>query len=163
LLNNLFYFKLILKLTKSMQENTTYQPQSRPLFITVLCIIAFVHVGLSIVLGLFSTIASSIPSAFRAIPYLEDISGMAATLGGLLFSGVSLMLAIIAFFGIIQIWNMLKIGFWTFSISMILFLIAPFVILNLSFNWIFYITLPNLIIIPILILLFAFNLNRLRA
>jgi hypothetical protein len=145
-----------------MEENTTHQPQHRPLFITVLCVIAFVHVGLSIIIGLFSTIASGIPSAFRAIPYLEDISGMAATIGGLLFSGVSLLLAIIAFFGIIQIWNMLKIGFWTFSISMILFLIAPFVILNLSFNWILYITLPNLIIVPILILLFGLNYKKLN-
>jgi hypothetical protein len=144
-----------------MEEMKTVEPKVRPLFLTVLCIIAFVHVGLIIFLGVFSTIASGIPDAFRAIPYLDDFSGMVVAMGGFLFSSISLVLAVIAFLGIIQMWNMLKIGFWTFSISMVLFLASPFIILTLPLKWVLYITLPNLIILPSLIILFAFNYKKL--
>ncbi len=140
-----------------MEDITVTEPRERPIFLTVLCVIAFIHVGLSIILGLFSTIASGIPSAFRALPYLDDFGGMAATLAGLLFSAIALILAILAFLGIIQMWNMMRIGFWTFSVSMVFFLLAPFAILSFPLKWILYITLPNLIIVPMLIILFAFN------
>jgi len=144
-----------------MEEIQISQPKYRPLFLTVLCVIAFVHVGLSILIGLFSTIASGIPDAFREVPYLDDFGGMAASMMGLLFSIIALLLAIIGFLGIIQMWNQLKIGFWTFSVSMVLFLVAPFVILTLPFKWVLYITLPNLIILPALIILFGFNYKKL--
>jgi len=131
--------------------------RKRPVFLTVLCVIAFVHVGLSIVIGLFGTLTSSNPEWFETSGIL-DLFVWGAQEFGLFFSVVLLLLSIIAFFGIIQIWNLLKIGVWTFSIPMLFFVLIPFVALP-SGLWI--LLIPNLIIIPLLIILFIFNYKRL--
>ena len=144
-----------------MENLNLSKAKERPIFITVLCTIAFVHLGLAILIGVFSTIAVGIPDAFKAIPYLSDLQGIAGALGGLIFSVFTLVLAIIGFLGIIQMWNLLKAGFWTYSITMFLFLVTPFLIIDLPFRLVLYITLPNLIIIPVLITLFGYNLKNL--
>ena len=150
-----------MKLPNDMENINITKAKERPIFITVLCTIAFVHLGLAILIGVFSTIAVGIPDAFKAIPYLSDLQGIAGAVGGLIFSIVTLVLAIIGFMGVIQIWNLLKAGFWTYSITMILFLVVPFLIIDLPFRWVFYMTLPNLLIIPVLITLFGFNYKNL--
>ncbi len=131
--------------------------KKRPVFLTVLCVIAFVHVGLSIVIGLFGTITTSNPTWFETSGIL-DILVMGAKEFGLFFSLIMLILSIIAFFGIIQIWNQLKIGVWTFSIPMFLFILIPMLTLPIS-RWI--LLIPNLIIIPGLIILFIWNYRKL--
>lgn len=131
--------------------------KKRPVFLTVLCVIAFVHVGLSIVIGLFGTITTSNPTWFETSGIL-DILVMGAKEFGLFFSLIMLILAIIAFFGIIQIWNQLKIGVWTFSIPMFLFILIPLLALPVA-RWI--LLIPNLIIIPGLIILFIWNYRKL--
>jgi hypothetical protein len=131
--------------------------KKRPVFLTVLCVIAFVHVGLSIVIGLFGTLTSTNPEWFETSGLL-DLFVLGAQEFGLFFSVILLILAIIAFFGIIQIWNLLKIGVWTFSIPMFLFVILP--IISLPAN-IWFLLIPNLIIIPALILLFILNYSKL--
>ncbi len=131
--------------------------KKRPVFLTVLCVIAFVHVGLSIVIGLFGTLTTSNPTWFETSGIL-DLLVMGAQEFGLFFSLIMLILSIIAFFGIIQIWNQLKIGVWTFSIPMILFVLIPLISLPTT-HWFFLI--PNLIIIPGLIILFIWNYRKL--
>ena len=131
--------------------------KKRPVFLTVLCVIAFVHVGLSIVIGLFGTLTSSSPTWFETAGIL-DLLVMGAQEFGLFFSLIMLILSIIAFFGIIQIWNQLKIGVWTFSIPMLLFVVIPLLALPMGY-WFFLI--PNLIILPGLIILFIWNYRKL--
>lgn len=131
--------------------------KKRPVFLTVLCVIAFVHVGLSIVIGLFGTLTTSNPTWFETSGLL-DLFVWGAQEFGLFFSVILLILAIIAFFGIIQIWNLLKIGVWTFSIPMFLFVILP--LISLPAN-VWFLLIPNLIIIPALILLFVLNYSKL--
>lgn len=143
-----------------MNQVPVSAPKKRPVFLTVLCVIAFVHVGLSIFIGLIGTLASSNPGWFLTSGML-DLFVLAARLGsdklGLFFSLVLLLLAIISFFGIIQMWNLLKIGVWTFSIPMLLFLIIPFFLIEFS---LWYFLVPNLIIVSLLILLFILNYRK---
>jgi hypothetical protein len=131
--------------------------KKRPVFLTVLCVIAFVHVGLSIVIGLFGTLTTSNPTWFETSGLL-DLFVWGAQEFGLFFSVILLILSIIAFFGIIQIWNLLKIGVWTFSIPMFFFILLPLVALPKSM---LFLLIPNLIIIPSMIILFILNYNRL--
>lgn len=131
--------------------------KKRPVFLTVLCVIAFVHVGLSIVIGLFGTLTTSNPEWFETSGLL-DLFVWGAQEFGLFFSVILLILAIIAFFGIIQIWNLLKIGVWTFSIPMLLFVVLP--LISLPAN-VWFLLIPNMIIIPALILLFVLNYSKL--
>jgi len=131
--------------------------KKRPVFLTVLCVIAFVHVGLSIVIGLFGTLTTSNPAWFETSGIL-DLLVMGAREFGLFFSLIMLILAIIAFFGIIQIWNQLKIGVWTFSIPMFLFVVIPLLALPMGY-W--FLLIPNLIILPGLIILFIWNYRKL--
>lgn len=132
--------------------------KKRPTFLTVLCVIAFVHVGLSIVIGLFGILTSSSAGWFETSGML-DLFVWGAREFGLFFSVVLLLLAIIAFFGIIQMWNSLKIGVWTFSIPMTIFLIIPFVTLP---SGLWFVLIPNLIVIPLLIILFALNYKKMN-
>jgi len=141
-----------------MNEPSQFSAEKkRPVFLTVLCVIAFIHVGLSIVIGLFGTLTTSSPTWFETSGFL-DLFVWGAQEFGLFFSVILLILAIIAFFGIIQIWNLLKIGVWTFSIPMILFVLIPLISLPATY-W--FLLIPNLIIIPSLIVLFIWNYRKL--
>ncbi|MFN3557102.1 MAG: hypothetical protein ACK4VN_14175 [Bacteroidales bacterium] len=139
-----------------MNQVPVSAPKKRPVFLTVLCVIAFVHVGLSILIGLFGTLTSSNPGWFETSGML-DLFVWGAKEFGLFFSLVLLLLAIISFFGIIQMWNLLKIGVWTFSIPMVIFLLVPFLSLP---SGLWFVLVPNLIIVPLLILLFILNYRK---
>ncbi len=141
-----------------MTQLPVSQEKKRPVFLTVLCVIAFVHVGLSIIIGLFGTLTTSTYGWFETSGML-DLLVWGAKEFGLFFSLILLILSIIAFFGIIQLWNQLRIGFWTFSIPMILFLLVPLLSLPSGF-W--FVLIPNFIIVPLLIILFGFNYKRLK-
>lgn len=132
--------------------------KKRPVFLTVLCVIAFVHVGSSIVIGLFGTLTRSSPAWFETSGLL-DILVMRAQELDIFFSIILLILSIIAFFGIIQIWNLLKIGVWTFSVPMFFFVLVPLITLQKVY-W--FLLIPNLIIIPPLIILFIWNYHKLE-
>lgn len=141
-----------------MNEPSQFSAEKkRPVFLTVLCVIAFIHVGLSIVIGLFGTLTTSSPTWFETSGFL-DLFVWGAQEFGLFFSVILLILSIISFFGIIQIWNQLKIGVWTFSIPMFLFVLLPLLALPAA---LWFLLIPNIIIIPALILLFILNYNKL--
>lgn len=140
-------------------QATMSQERQRPIFMTVLCVIAFIHVGTSIIMGFIGTIMSPELGWFenRGIFGLFT-EGMSSILG-LLWSVVMLILSIVSFIGIIQIWNMMRIGVYLFSIPLFLTIILPLILMGAGWWWIL---IPNIIIIFFLVFLFALNYERLR-
>ncbi|MFW5725524.1 MAG: hypothetical protein ACOCX0_03680 [Bacteroidota bacterium] len=140
------------------QELTMPQEKKRPVFLTVLCVIAFLHVGMSIIMGLVGTIMSPELGWFRPTGIFSLFTDGMNHLLGLRWSVVMLVLAIVAFVGIVQIWKMKRLGVWLFSIPLFLTILLPIVLMGPG--W--WILIPNIIMIFFLIFLFALNYERLR-
>lgn len=133
----------------------------RPLFITVLCVIAFIHVGSLIIVGLFGSL--NYQSAIEVSGIMGVFMEGAEYIGNqfsLFLSILMLLLTILAFLGIIQVWNMMKTGVWFFSVSMGLFLLLPIITLPIH---LWFVLVPNLIVIPILMIMFILNYKNLKS
>lgn len=141
--------------------SATYYPQ-RPLSFNVLCIMAFGFGGFSIVVNLFLIISGSLSSSYREIAFFDQLLGTANSYTGLIYSIAGLILSIIAFLGVIQMWNQMRSGFWLFTISKGIYLFLPFLLLDLPARHLFFIMLPFSIMVGFFILLFSFNLRYMR-
>jgi hypothetical protein len=140
-------------------ETVATQEKIRPVFLTVLCVIAFLHVGMSIITGTIGTLMSPELGWFRATGLFALFTDGMSSLLGLFWSVVMLLLSIIAFVGIIQIWKMMRLGVWLFAIPLFFTIIIP--LIKLGIAW--WILIPNITIIFFLIFLFALNYQKLSS
>jgi hypothetical protein len=137
-------------------NNDQVNGYTRPVFLTVLCVIAFIHVGLSIISGTLGIIFSPELGWFRS----EGVFGLFTdSMGyiGFKWSLIMLVFSIIAFIGIIQIWNMNRLGVWFFAIPLFFTMIIPLFLMGLA--W--WRLIPNITIVFFLIFLFAINYQNL--
>ncbi len=130
----------------------------RPIFMTVLCVIAYIHIGASIIMGTLGIIMSPELGWFRSSGIFGLFTDGMNHLLGLTWSLVMLVLSIIAFIGIIQIWRMKRLGVYLFSIPLFITIILPLILMGMG--W--WILIPNIIVIFFLIFLFALNYEKLR-
>lgn len=138
-------------------ENEVTMQKVRPVFITVLCVIAFLHVGMSVLTGLIATILSPELGWFTPTGFFAFFTDGLSSFLGLNWQIVMLILSIISFFGIVQIWRMKRSGVWLFSIPLFINIIIP--LLKLGIAW--WILIPNILLIFFLIFLFALNYQKL--
>ncbi len=137
-------------------NNETAREIKRPVFLTVLCVIAFLHVGMSIITGLIGVVMSPELGWFKPSGLFGFFTDGMSSFLGLTWSIVMLVLSVIAFLGIIQIWNMMRMGVLLFSIPLFFTIIIPLVKMGLA--W--WILIPNITIIFFLIFLFALNYQK---
>ena len=130
---------------------------NRPTFLTVLCVIAFIHIGVSIIMGAFGILMSPELGWFKSSGVFGLFTDSMNHLLGLTWSLVMLVLSIIAFIGIIQIWKMKRLGVYLFSIPLFITIILPLILMGMG--W--WILIPNIIVIFFLIFLFALNHEKL--
>lgn len=133
----------------------------RPISFNVLCILAFGFGGISILVNFYLIFTGSLSNSYKDIQLFERLLGSAAHYNGIIFSVLGVIISIVAFVGVIQMWNQLKIGFWLFSISKLLYLALPFLLLNIPVIYLVYIMLPFFILVALFIFLFSFNLKYL--
>ncbi len=145
-----------------MHAGTATYHSQRPLSFNVLCIMAFGFGGFSILINLFLIISGSLSYAYREIAFFDQLLGPANAYTGLIYSITGLILSIIAFLGVIQMWNQMRSGFWLFSISKGVYLVLPFLLLDLPVRHLFFIMLPYSIMVGFFILLFLLNLRYMR-
>jgi hypothetical protein len=130
--------------------------KKRPVFLTVLCVIAFLHIGLSIITGLIGTLLSPELGWFKPTGLFGLFTDGMSSFLGLQWSVVMLVLSIVAFIGILFIWNLKRLGVWLFSIPLFFTIIIPLVKMGIA--W--WILIPNITIIFFLIFLFALNYQK---
>ncbi len=141
-----------------MDNKSLPSHKNRPLFITVLCIIAFVHIGSLIVVGLFGSLNyHSFMEVSGIMGVFMEGAGYISSQFSIILSVIMLVLAVLAFLGVIQMWNMMRSGVWFFSISMTIFLLLPILILPYD---LWFVLVPNFILIPLLIMLFTMNYKK---
>jgi len=133
----------------------------RPVHFTALCIAAFILGGVFIIVGIFSTIASKNYQIFSFLPVLENAGFGVQAFIGFAFSIIYLLLSIVAFIGIIQMWHMLKIGYWIYFFSHLLILILPFFLVRMPVQMLLKFMSPMIIFIPVFLILFGLNYRKL--
>ncbi len=133
--------------------------QDRPLQYKVLCVLAFIFGGFTLIFSLFFMVLGGFRNELLEFvrPGIMPLSWYSVS--GLVFSIICFVLSVTAFVGLIQIWNQIKKGYWVFSVSMLLFVILPFVFLQVPFFWLMKTLTPFLLITGFFILLFHYNMK----
>ncbi|HSV87602.1 MAG TPA: hypothetical protein VLH61_03080 [Bacteroidales bacterium] len=143
-----------------MNANRGMTNQEKTLSFKVLCVFAFVFGGFTLVYSIFILLNGlgqpSVLDGFRIELFPEDLRLVSRQI----VSALGFLLAVFTFFGIIQLWNKVKAGFWVFSISIFLFLLLPFIFLEVSFFWLFRTLLAYILITGLFIVLFRNNLKN---
>jgi len=123
---------------------------------------AFIFGGFTLIFSLFFLILGGIQNDLLEFTRPGILPQSLEPLGGLIYSISAFVLSVVAFVGLIQIWNRVRLGFWIFSISMLLFLILPFVFLKVPFLWLFKTLSPFVVIAGLFILLFHYNIRHME-
>lgn len=131
--------------------------QERPLPYKVLCVMAFIFGGFTLVFSLFFMILGGIQNDLLEFMRPGLLPYNLLPFAGLIYSIISFVLSVTAFVGLIQMWNRVEVGYWFFSISMLLFLVLPFIFLKVPFLWLFKTLTPFVVITGFFILVFYYN------
>jgi hypothetical protein len=132
------------------------QAVTRPMLLTVLCILTFIGSGLNIISGLaigtffaeFVRIASDLAETYK-LPGTEII-----TEGSPGFFFISSLIYAGSVAGAVLMWRMIRTGFHVYAISQILLLIAPMYFFKLPGP-----SLPDIIFTGLFIILYSMNLR----
>ena len=152
--------------------------KERPAFLTVICIISFIFLGIQIFGNIIYAIFSRFLNVFdpyflqyrleiesetyntpfnKLIPdflsFIERVIESAFTTAVL-----NLLLSIIALFGVILMWNLKKTGFFLYSTAKVLILTLPFIFLGINFITIFSIVVSGIFVLTFIVL-YAVNLK----
>jgi len=78
-------------------------------------------------------------------------------MGPQVFDILGFGLSVSIFIGIIQIWKLVRVGFWVFSVSILLMLLFPFFLLEVPFLNLFRAQFVYMLIAGLFIILFGYN------
>jgi hypothetical protein len=162
--------------------NTKKITEERPTFLTVLCILSFVGLGLKIlnsfsgmIFGLFTSRFepiirenisqnihySDIPVGIRSIIIDSLDIAYKAMERATPMSLVTLVLAVAALFGVIMMWKLRKEGFYLYTGSKIFILMVPLLFLGLNFITLVGVCCASFFAI-LFIILYAVNMKHMK-
>lgn len=164
-----------------MENQTT--TSERPTFLTIVCIISFVGLGMAIINNLFTLAFSSTGSWLYtliqdgleealneasmsdpgAVVFLENIfDGILSVISHLpLFATVGLICSVIALIGVIMMWGLKKTGFYLYTGAKIIMLIMPLAVIGFNFISMM-ITMGTFIGAALFVLLYGLNLKAMK-
>jgi hypothetical protein len=149
---------------KDASMNTVSQSvyPERPLSYNVLCVLAFGFGGISIMVNLFLILSGSLAYAYREFPVMMQLLGSAAEYNGMIYSVLGLILSIVAFLGVIQMWHQMRSGFWIFTFSKLAYAVLPFILLDIPVKHLIHLMLPFYILVIFFVTLFSYNLKHMQ-
>ncbi|MBA7695685.1 hypothetical protein ES703_104318 [subsurface metagenome] len=156
---------------------------TRPTFLTVVCIISFIGLGMSVISNLvnmaFGTFSSAIyplvQSGFEeALSNVEATDPAASVLVEQIFNsilklfevmpllaGISLICALIALTGVILMWKLKKTGFYLYTVAKVILIFVPMILIGV--NIISTIAaISGFFVAAIFITLYALNLKAMK-
>jgi hypothetical protein len=161
---------------------TMNSSKTRPTLLTVVCIISYVLLGFSILNGFTGAIFGTLTSTFEPVlekiierdvhldevpmgvrSLVEDSFDVAykAMEHATTMSLLSLLLSVIALFGVIMMWQLKKTGFYLYTGAKIFILLIPLIFLGLNFITFIAVTSTGMFAI-VFIILFAVNLKHMK-
>jgi len=145
---------------EAINQTTVYQ-NNKSLLLKTSCLIGFIFTGITILTGLFLIVITGAPGVFRLFPEINFYVSVAGGKISLSFAIISLILPMIAFFGVVLLWQQLKIGYWIFLISKLILVALPFLLVDINANELFMFVQPMLILTVVLLILFGLNYKKL--
>ena len=157
-------------------------PKERPIFLTIVCILSYVLLGMSILNGLVNAIFGRATAALS--PFIQRIMERDVDLDNLPYglrtlveesffiahkamefattmAVLSTLMSVIALFGVISMWQLKKTGFYLYTGAKIFILLIPFIFLG--FNFISYIvSTVNGVFVILFIILYAVNFKHMK-
>lgn len=157
-------------------------PKDRPVFLTVICILSYVGLGMSILNGLIGAIFGRVTSFMS--PLVKSVMEQDMDLDELpdgirrmvessfsvvhkameyatTMSLLAVVLYIIALFGVINMWQLKKRGFYLYTGAKIFILLIP--VIFLGFNFISFVAVTaNALFVGLFIILYAVNLKHME-
>lgn len=131
-----------------MSESST-GASARPTFLTVLCILSFIAGGWTLISGAIGLMNAPDPVEVQAQmdEALDELEGMDdSPIGGMMqnvageaakaaqharpLNMASIALALVSLFGVWQMWNLKKMGFWIYVLAGIAGILAPMFIMG---------------------------------
>ncbi len=155
---------------------------NRPVFLTVVCILSYVGLGMSILNGLAGALFGRLTTLFaplvkKAMQEDVDLEDIPERLRDLIVNSLSavhkameyattmailsVVLYLIALLGVIYMWQLKKSGFYLYTGAKIFIVLIPFIFLG--FNFLTYIALVvNGLFVLLFIILYAVNLKHMN-
>lgn len=166
-------------ITTNMNDSTTPVPRTRPTLLTVLCILSFIAGAWAVISGLMSLTASPDTEALRqqmdqameGVEELGDDSPMAGFAQGMAEQAMkaaeaarpmgiaNMIIALISIFGVWQMWNLKKTGFWIYVLASVAGLAVPMIFLGGGLLAVMSVGVGGFISL-IFIILYALNLKH---
>jgi hypothetical protein len=134
---------------------TNLSTEKRPVFLTILCILSFIGLGMSIMKSLFMLVFSRLgPSLYsllqgnfeEALSNVQNTEPNATWLVGQIFdsilkilnalpamAGLILLLSIVALTGVILMWNLKKAGYFLYSGAKVILIFVPIILTGPNF------------------------------
>jgi hypothetical protein len=122
-----------------METQNFMEPKKRPTFLTVLCILSYVGVGIAIIGGAWNLI--TLQSTIDAMKMMAD-TGLAALVGidksaveamenwGFAVYSIQIISALICLWGVLLMWKLKKMGFYIYVIAEILPAVATLLLMG---------------------------------
>ncbi len=164
-----------------MEKQTKHQ--DRPMFLTVICILSFIGLGMSVISNLvnlaFGTFSSSlyplVQEGFeQALNEVDATEPAASALLEQIFSsilklfevmpllaGISLVLTIVALIGVIFMWTLKKTGFYLFTAAKVVMIFVPMMLIGVNFMSAM-MAIGSLFVAAIFVTLYALNLKAMK-
>jgi hypothetical protein len=156
------------------QQGAPVATQSRPTFLTVLCILSFVGVGFVILSSLYNLLSNQVSQSVEILqnsnsPFgsmIEDADAYQSTV--FITTIINLIAGLICLAGVLLMWNLKKAGFYLYTAAE---LIPPVVSLVLSghagygetFSGFFMFTMVFALLVAIaFVIMYAVNLKHLK-
>jgi hypothetical protein len=163
-------------------ENITI-PSKRPVFLTIVCIISFVGLGMTMFKSLFTFAFGQLTSSLyslaqggmeealsqirvsdpKVLPLIQNIFESILKLLNVLptFVGITFILSGVALAGVILMWNLRKSGFYMFCAAKAVMVFLPVLLIGVNFLSLI-IGTSTFMIAAIFITLYALNLKAME-
>ena len=151
----------------SEQAPQEVKKTERPTFLTVLCILSYIGVGIAVITSLVAITAGKAGSMFmNAAKDIEgmETSGMETASKGLKYastvSGVSLISALVVLVGVIMMWKLKKTGYYIYIVGEIAPVIASFLLIGMAGFFGGFMAMIGLIFPVLFIILYGLNVKH---
>ncbi len=164
-----------------MDNNTSVQ--HRPLFLTIICIISFVGLGISLVNSISALTLSTVGAPFykmaeeevafgieqarmdnpASVAFVESMLNavMKAIERLPLLAALFLLCSIVALAGVFMMWNLKKTGFYLFTAAKVIQIIIPSLVIGYNL-FALLMSIPLFMTATLFITLYALNFNSMK-
>jgi hypothetical protein len=145
------------------------EKKERPTFLTVLCILSFIGIGIAVISNLISLFATSAGSAImdaatETLEEYQDIPGMDMVESAVDYAStlaiINIIAALVCLWGVIWMWNLKKTGYYIYVVAELAPVIISFILVGLGSFLGGFLALVGLIFPVLFVILYGLNVKH---